>query len=130
MEMSGKYLTYEEYKALGGTLDITPFNLIEYEARRIIDTYTLNRLKGVESIPDEVKLCEYKMINSVSSYAIDNKTNRNISSENIDGYSVSYVSPTQISEVINSKNEEFRDIITTYLFGVIVNGEHILYIGL
>ena len=51
MEFSGQYLTYDEYKALGGNLDITPFNLLEYEARRIIDSRTLQRLKGIEKIP-------------------------------------------------------------------------------
>ena len=66
MEFSGQYLTYEEYKALGGTLDLTPFNLLEFESRRRIDTRTFNRLKGIDSdgIPQEVKICEFKMINS------------------------------------------------------------------
>ena len=54
MEFSGQYLTYDEYKALGGSLDQTPFNLLEYEARRIIDNRTLQRLKGIEKIPQEV----------------------------------------------------------------------------
>ena len=30
MEFNGQYLTYNEYKALGGSLDITPFNLLEF----------------------------------------------------------------------------------------------------
>ena len=55
MEFSGQYLTYEEYKALGGTLDLTPFNLLEFESRRLIDTRTHNRLKNVDNIPEEVK---------------------------------------------------------------------------
>ena len=59
MEFSGQYLTYDEYKALGGNLDITPFNLLEYEARRIIDSRTLQRLKGIEKIQQEVKMCMF-----------------------------------------------------------------------
>ena len=132
MEFEGQYLTYDEYQALGGSLDLMPFNLLEFEARKKIDTRTFNRLKDVETIPQEVKLCEYNLINSINSYMATSNSgenNKNIVSEKIDGYSVSYVSPTQISEVISSKNDELNDIITTYLFGIIINGEHIIYTG-
>ena len=38
MKFEGQYLTFEEYKSLGGTLkDKTPFNLLEIEARNQID---------------------------------------------------------------------------------------------
>ena len=126
MDFEGQYLTYDEYKGLGGTLDIMPFNILEFEARKKIDTRTLNRLINKE-IPQEVKMCEFSLINSIYSYV---SNNRNITSENIDGYSVSYVNPTQISEVVISKKSEFNDIIDTYLFGVIVDGEHLIYGGL
>ena len=55
---------------------------------------------------------------------IDNKA-----SESTDGYSVSYASPTQIKEIVVSKNAELQDIITSDLYGVVVNNEHILYAG-
>ena len=45
MEFEGQYLTYEEYIDLGGTLDLMPFNLLEFEARRKIDIRTQSRLK-------------------------------------------------------------------------------------
>jgi len=122
MEFSGQYLTYEEYRALGGTLDLTPFNLLEFEARKKIDTRTFNRLKDTNEIPQEVKICEYNLINSINNYVAKG----NITSESIDGYSVSY---GQISDIIKAKNEEFDDIIDTYLFGIIINGEHLIYIG-
>lgn len=134
MEFSGQYLTYEEYRALGGTLDLTPFNLLEFEARRKIDIRTYNRIKELDSeeIPQEVKLCEYELINSINNYAgttSDVTNNGNVASENIDGYSVSYITADRISEVIKSRNSELDNIIRTYLLGVIVNGEHIMYCG-
>ena len=49
MEFSGQYLTYEEYMALGGTLDLMPFNILEFEARRQIDIKTFNRIKNLDS---------------------------------------------------------------------------------
>ena len=129
MEFSGQYLTYNEYKALGGNLDITPFNLLEYEARRIIDNRTLQRLKGIEIIPQEVKMCMFSLINTINSYANKGQTSKNISSESVGSYSVSYITGTQIQETINSKNAELTDIVLTYLTGVIVNGEHLVYLG-
>ena len=129
MTFEGQYLTYAEYQALGGSaIGEMPFNLLEFEARKQIDTRTLNRLKNVVEIPQEVKICEYNLINSIQTYI--NDTNKNIASENTDGYSVSYVSPTQISDVIIAKNSELEDIITTYLFGIIINGEHLIYAGI
>ena len=130
MTTEEQYLTYAEYQALGGSaIGEKPFNLLEFEARKRIDTRTLNRLKGIDEIPQEVKICEYNLINSINSYNATSN-NKNITSENIDGYSVSYVNATQISDVISSKNDELNDIITTYLFGCIVNGEHIIYSGI
>ena len=55
MEINGQYLTYEEYKALEGTLDQTPFNLLEFEARQNVDKYTFGRLKELEEQNQEVK---------------------------------------------------------------------------
>ena len=129
MEFSGQYLTYNEYKALGGNLDITPFNLLEYEARKIIDNRTLQRLKGINQIPQEVKMCMFSLVNTINGYANKSQNNKNISSESVGSYSVSYTTGTQIQETINSKNAELTDIVLTYLTGVIVNGQHVVYLG-
>lgn len=131
MEFSGQYLTYEEYKGLGGTIDLTPFNLLEFEARRKIDIRTQDRLKGFESdeIPQEVKMCVYSLINSIVIFSNSMNNAGNIASESTDGYSVSYITSSQINEVIMSKNKELDDIIRTYLLGVVFNNEHLLYAG-
>ena len=129
MEFKGQYLTYNEYKALGGSLDMTPFNLLEFEARRIIDSRTLQRLKGIEQVPQEVKMCMFSLVNTINSYTNQSQTSKNISSESVGSYSVSYITGTQIQETINSKNAELTDIVLTYLTGVIVNGEHLVYLG-
>ena len=130
MEFSGQYLTYNEYRALGGTIELTPFNLLEFEARRKIDEKTLGRLKNVASVPQEVKMCVFALINSINSYGSSTSgNNKNIASESTDGYSVSYVTGGTIQEMIQSKSVELNDIINTYLIGVIVNGEHIMYAG-
>lgn len=131
MEFKGQYLTYEEYKALGGDLDLLPFNLLEFESRRKIDIRTQDRLKNVEEIPQAVKLCEYKMIKQMSSYdkTLSEASANNVASENIDGYSVSYITGKDISSVLDAKVKELDDIMEEYLMGVIVNGQHIMYLG-
>lgn len=130
MEFTNQYLSYEEYMVLGGTLDEVPFNELEFECRRIIDSRTQNRLKNAEEIPQEVKLLENKMIKNLQDYYISlEKAQGGISSENTDGYSVTYISSTQISQLIEGKIDVLQDLISEYLFGVIVNNEHLLYCG-
>ena len=58
MDFTNQYLSYEEYKELGGTLDEVPFNELEYECRRIIDSRTQNRLKNAEEIPQEPQILD------------------------------------------------------------------------
>lgn len=129
MDFSEQYLTYEEYRALGGTLNQTPFNILEFEARKQIDLRTQNRLKD-QTIPDEVKLCVFHLINKIESYTKTiESSNGNVASESIDGYSISYGTASQISEIIKSKNYELQDIMLNDLFGVIVNEEHIIFNG-
>ena len=125
MEFKGQYLTYQEYKGLGGTLELTPFNVLEFEARRRIDEVTHNRLVNGENIHDEVKMCEFSIINKVLKDYDD--IGRGKSSESVGSYSVSYNS--DIKKVIEDKNTEIRDLISTDLYGVVYNGEHLIYCG-
>ena len=132
MTFEGQYLTYQEYQTLGGSaIGEMPFNLLEFEARRRIDTRTQNRLKDIETIPQEVKICVYNLINSINGYlkSTSEVSNGNIASEHTDGYSINYVTSDKISEIVKSKNDEIEDILRTFLLGVIVNKEHIMYLG-
>ena len=127
MEFNNQYLTYEEYKSLGGTLGEMPFNILELKARQIINGRTQNRLKDVEKIPQEVKICVYDLINTMNKYNLsNNSTSSNISSENIDGYSVTYKSGTELTE---DQKKQYDDVMETDLYGVIVDNTPILYLG-
>ena len=127
MEFNNQYLSYEEYKSLGGTLGEMPFNILELKARQVINERTQNRLKDVEQIPQEVKICVYDLINTMNKYNLsDNSTSSNISSENTDGYSVTYKSGT---EMTTEQKAQLEDVMLTNLYGVVVNGEAILYLG-
>ena len=132
MEFNRQYLTYVEYKGLGGNaINLMSFNLLEFEVRKKIDLRTQNRLKNETKIPTEVKLCEFKMIEEVVRYSskIKKINDNNIASENIDGYSVSYLNSSEIQAIMKNKDEELNEIMLEELFGVIVNNEHILYLG-
>lgn len=130
MNFTNQYLSYLEYKELGGTLEEVPFNELEYECRRTIDGRTQNRLQKAEQIPQEVKMLEYKMLDILQQYYISlKKSQEGVQSENTDGYSITYISSSEISQLINNKSNELDDLILSYLFGVIVNNEHILYLG-
>jgi len=130
MTFEGQYLTYAEYQSLGGSaIGEMPFNLLEYEARKLIDARTFNRLKNQETILQDVKLCEYELINKIQSYLKVSNEIGNVSSENTDGYSVSYITTDRISDVVKSKKNDLDDTIRTYLLNVIVDNEHIMYVG-
>lgn len=133
MEPSEKYLTYKEYKDMGGTLTQTPFTLLEQESSRKIDIRTQNRLSGVEEIPNEVKYCVFNLIESMSVYAKlkHNMSEKgNLASTTTDGYSESYMTPAQIKETVNSQKNEISEIIKTWLTDIQVNGENLLFPGI
>ena len=125
MEFNNQYLTYEEYKSLGGTLGEMPFNILELKARQIINERTQNRLKNVEDIPVEVKVCVYHLVNIASSYQ-SKVSDVSVASESTDGYSISYKSGTDLTE---EQKKQYDDVMETDLYGVIVDNTPILYLG-
>lgn len=128
MEFERQYLTYAEYKALGGDLDIMPFNLLEFEARQNIDKYTFGRLKDLETQSQDVKLCVYRLMGMIDSYNKQETQNKGVSSENIDGYSVSYISPA--TNITDAKNSEIKGIVKEYLIECkLEDGTPYLYCG-
>lgn len=127
MEFKGQYLTYQEYLALGGTLDEMPFNLLEFNARMKIDERTFGRLVNKGQEYKEVKLCVYNMITTLNSYSSYDTQNKAISSESTDGYSISYGIPQK--SITEAKNSELEDVIDTYLSNLIVDDVSVLYRG-
>ena len=127
MEFKGQYLTYQEYLALGGTLDEMPFNLLEYNARKKIDERTFGRLVDKGQEYKEVKLCVYNMIITLNSYSSYDTQNKAISSESTDGYSISYGTPQK--SVVEAKNGELEDIMNSYLANIVIDNVPVLYRG-
>ena len=131
MESESKYLSFEEYKELGGTLEEeSPFTRLEYNARKIIDKYTFGRLMDLETQEEVVKRCMFELIETISSYTTqgqDGVQNKNVASESTDGYSISYGAISR--ETLKTKTSELMDIVYTYLSNYEVNGVPCLYRG-
>lgn len=74
-----QYLTYEEYKKIGGTLEETAFNRNITRVYGEVDNRTKCRIQAMESIPDGVKalcadLVEYFAANASSGAVISSKS--------------------------------------------------------
>ena len=120
MEFESQYLTYDEYLELGGTiLKESPFNLLEFKARKQIDKYTFGRLINLDNQIQEVKICMYELINTLENFtnATSSETmKKGIASESIDGYSVSYASNiSSMAQINQSQDAVIQDLIYTYL---------------
>jgi len=128
MEFRKHYLTYEEYRYLGGTLDETPFNILELEAQKNIDKYTFGRLKDLEEQINEVKICTYRLIECLKSYQEYSAQSKGVSSESIDGYSVSYGGTD--GSVSKAKTDEIKGIVKAELAECrLEDGTPYLYVG-
>lgn len=110
MEFTNQYLTYSDYKYLGGTLQEMPFNVLEFKARKEVDKYTFNRLQGLKEQTQEVKMCIMEVISILDDYS---KLDRAIATESTDGYSVSYREAD--TESNNARAGEIKEVIYTYL---------------
>ena len=128
MEFENQYLTYEEYVELGGTLEETPFNILEFEAQKNIDRYTFGRIKEIEEQANEVKVCVFELVKVLSNYSKYAEQDKAIASESTDGYSISYSSSNE--GISKAKSSEVKSVIQTYLSDLKTDkGVPYLYIG-
>lgn len=127
MDFKGQYLRHDEYKALGGTLDMVPFNLLEYDVRKKIDERTQNRMKNIPKICEEVKMCVFKMVGIEEKYQPLETQNKMIASVNTDGYNETY-RKLEMSD-ISTKNQELEETMRTYLSNVVIDGTPVLFLG-
>ena len=131
------YLTYEEYKTMGGTLDETNFPNFEFQAEAQINRLTFNRLKGDTVIPTEVKRLTHYIVSlmekKAAAFSLGKGSSADgvyITSQSNDGVSISYngMSP---SDLIALCEKDSITMIKSYLEGVTNEAGHkLLYRGL
>lgn len=118
------YITYEEYKALGGNAEEPLFNRMELQARLSVDKATYHSLKELETLPENLTSLMFELIsldekNNVFSNSLQAK------SESNNGISVTY--DTISSEDLESEKGR---LIRVYLDGVTgIDGNSIFYAG-
>lgn len=103
------YLTYDEYKAYGGTLSDADFDRFAFRAGSELDNATFNRTSKLITIPECIKRCEYELVLYLSK---NSKTGNAaaIASFSNDGYSATFVNP-------KTAQKEIYNIIYSYLSG-------------
>ena len=101
------FLTFQEYNSFGGKLDSQKFDRFCFRAECEIKRSTFGRIKTLELVPDEVKRCEFELVEFLSKVASDGAVS-DISSFSNDGYSVTYSDKKSVEAQI-------YDIIYTYL---------------
>lgn len=102
-----KYLSFDNYKDMGGKLSKAEFDRFAFRAECELNNATFGRLAKLENIPESVKRCEFELI-TYFSLTTKNGDNSSITSVSNDGYSISY------SEQ-KSPQSQIQDIIYTYL---------------
>lgn len=132
------YLTYQEYQDMGGTLDETTFDDLEFQAEALVNWYTFNRLKRDTTFPNELKRLMKYLINLASSKAelldaggsgSENPSGKTIASQSNDGVSVSY-NILSAKDLMDSVKTEGETVIKQYLQGVMNEaGQLLLYRG-
>ena len=135
------YVSYPEYKELGGTLEESTFNSLVYEAQVKVDYYTFNRLKKDTVISEAVKRCIIKILDALHTFnqyekMVTDVNNPIISSQSNDGVSISYggylgsTTPADINTLSEKLEKDIKAITHQYLQGETnEDGQLLLYRG-
>lgn len=131
------YLTYDEYKTMGGTLEEVPFTDFEFQAEVQINYATFSRLKADKVITNEVKRLTKYLIDLLEKHAAAFSLGRGsegsgayVTSQSNDGVSVSYNGMSS-TDLVTMCKTEVQNAIKSYLDGVTNEAGHkLLYRGL
>ena len=133
------YITYDEYKNMGGGIDETTFNILEIQCEFVVNWYTFSRLSKDTTYPEKVKQCMFLLIDlmhkqnkatSVDGSDTTSGTSSAIASQSNDGVSVSYnvLSASQATDILKKQME---NTIQQCLQGVTNSlGHKLLYRGI
>lgn len=120
------YLTYDEYKEIGGTVDLTAFNRNIARASGMIDNATFCRIEKMSKAPENAKhlcrdLIEYLVRNSVTDLTVTSRSQSAGAVSESESYAVKTVEEAQ---------EEITKMIYDYLGSCFTDdGNLLLYRG-
>lgn len=116
------YLSYDEYKSMGGVMDAALFPRFELKARKRIDAMTFGRVAEEDPVRQSVKMCAYELIGAMYSDETGaGLSGREITAMSNDGVSVTYSGSDFVG---------YANIVRAWLTGETdANGVHLLYCG-
>lgn len=118
-----KYITYDEYTALGGSVSAELFNSLELKARIKLDYFTLDRIKlGKLEVTERVKvvMAEYISILAKTSEA-ENQAGGRVNSFSNGRVSITYDNSKSEQQELNEKLAQiaFEALPVSYISEVI-----------
>ena len=121
-----KYITEKEYKDLLGVQSVpSNFERLIIEASEYINGKTFGRIDE-NNIPEKVKFVTCLIVNNLNDKE-NQKSQVNLKSESLEGWSRTYVTPLEVERDFEVKN---REILNQYLWNVIgKDGNPLLYTG-
>ena len=121
-----KYITEKEYKDLLGVQSVpSNFERLIIEASEYINGKTFGRIDE-NNIPEKVKFVTCLIINNLNDKE-NQKSQVNLKSESLEGWSRTYATPLEVERDFEVKN---REILNQYLWNVIgKDGNPLLYTG-
>lgn len=94
------YIDYEYYSNVyGGKVKEEDFSRLEIKAAGILNYYTFNR---IEEVTENIKMAMCELIDNINEY--DQKEGKEISSETVGSYSVSYSDKFKVSNKRKQKS--------------------------
>lgn len=116
------YLSYEEYKAKGGTMEEAAFSRFAFGAEQAIRRATFGRVDKMQTVPEAVKWLVFELV-GISEQAA--QENANVTAEKVGEWSKSYEVATEAD-----RQAKTNALIRNYLMAETDdNGVPLLYLG-
>ncbi len=111
------YLSYTEYKELGGTMNEATFNKNEFEIENKIDYLTNGRIKNLSQVPQAVKMLCFRLGTSFwEKVEIDAPNNLTSYSNGIESFGYANTTTSSQSSSISVIDKQINNLVAEYLW--------------
>ena len=111
------YLSYIEYKELGGTMNEATFNKNEFEIENKIDYLTNGRIKNLSQVPQAVKMLCFRLGTSFwEKVEIDAPNNLTSYSNGIESFGYANTTTSSQSSSISVIDKQINNLVAEYLW--------------
>ena len=111
------YLSYTEYKELGGTMNEATFNKNEFEIENKIDYLTNGRIKNLSQVPQTVKMLCFRLGTSFwEKVEIDAPNNLTSYSNGIESFGYANTTTSSQSPSTSVIDKQINNLVAEYLW--------------